>query len=321
MAAPTPVAYRTTPISIRDLSRTNLAYSLSEVSGTWGLIAVCFLLTGRTRSVVAYVGLALAMISLQQALLTLLHDSWHGHFARNKKLNDLMGKYFISFPCAKLWGRLKREHLLHHAYLGLREDDPTFLLYGYEAGEPRDRPMRFALKRLGGRLIEIIVSAVSGRAPAAGAEQPEAPAQKSSGVADARLGPELLWIAASQCVLFWAISRVAPWWAYFVLWLFPLATITPLLNLIRTFCEHAHPVTDDAVHPDERLISFRSNWLELMFVAPFHFNYHAEHHLYMQVPHYRLPALRRRMEGTWGRIGFPIRSSYVRVLLEHFGSR
>ena len=295
-----------------NLSRTNMAYSLFEILGAWVLIAASFAIVGRVHPLVSAVPMLLAMTILQQALLTLLHDSWHGLLAKDRKINDFLGKYLISFPCIKLWNRLKQEHLAHHVHLGNRDSDPTFLLYGFEPGEPRNKPVRFIFRRLGGRILETIWRATQ---PA------HEPVKKDAYWGSKRdLWKELVSMALLQGVLFLAIAAAAPWWTYFAFWVFPFFTTTAACNLIRTFCEHAHPLTDEGVPPTRRLISFKSNMVEVSFIAPLHFNYHAEHHLNMSVPHYRLPELRRRMEAA-GRLGFPVRSTYFEVLREHFGRR
>jgi len=306
------------------LAHTQLAFSLFEICGIWALAGVVFWVASRMNSLAVSLLLILPMTCLQQAFLTLLHDSWHGLFSKNKKLNDFIGRYAISFPCIKLWHRLKAEHLAHHVHLGDRQEDPTYVFYAFVPGEDRYRPLRFAFDRLGGRVIQAAGMAILGRFT--DRQKPpqrvaaEAPSSHSASGLTATVRRELLIILVSQVVVFALITRVAPWWTYFVLWAFPLVSTTALCNLIRTFCEHSNPMTDD-IDPRERFISFKSNWLELAFIAPLHFNYHAEHHLYMWVPHYKLPELRRRMMEASGDLSFPIRSSYARVLSVHiFGS-
>jgi fatty acid desaturase len=300
--------------TFRDLAATNLSYSLLEISGIWFLIGCSFLLLGRfsagTGLILACLLLFPVVTCLQQALLTLLHDSWHGLLTPNRAINDLIGRYLLSYPSIKLWGRLKREHLDHHRHLGERESDPTFLLYGFELGEARGRPARFAFNRLGGRVLDTVWRAFTGHSRAHAASTEGYWGLKGD------LWKELLSILVMQLLVAWAISVLASWWAYVILWCIPLFTSTALCNLIRTFAEHSAPGSDD-VSPDDRLVSFRSSWLELAFIAPLHFNYHAEHHRYMGVPHYRLPELRRRLSDA-GPLGFSIRESYWEVLRQHF---
>ena len=294
---------------VRDLARTNLAYSLLEIALVWIVIAALFLISGKLNLFISALVMIPTITCLQQALLTLLHDSWHGLLCKNKRANDFIGKYLISFPCIKLWGRLKREHLEHHKYLGLRDSDPTFSLYAFDHEEPRNRLGRFLFNRLGGRVLGAIQVALSSRRPKEGAIT----------VAKKDLWVEIGSIAAMQSLLVLCITSVAPFWTYIVFWCVPLFTTTAACNLIRTFCEHASPISDD-IPAARRLISFQSSLPELAFIAPLHFNYHAEHHLNMSVPHYRLPELRRRMEAA-GPLGFPVRLTYLEVLREHFATK
>lgn len=81
--------------------------------------------------------------------------------------------------------------------------------------------------------------------------------------------------------------------SYFVLWLFPLF-LTIIFNGIRVFCEHGNPA-DFPGEKAQRLISYTANAIELFFIAPFHMNYHAEHHLFPYIPHYQLSKLRDKI--------------------------
>jgi len=86
------------------------------------------------------------------------------------------------------------------------------------------------------------------------------------------------------------------WWAYPLLWLAPLGTVTMLFHLVRSFVEHAISAGEETEHSN-RLITIRSNILERGLVAPYGMNYHAEHHLLPTVPAPRLRALKHRLAG------------------------
>ena len=42
----------------------------------------------------------------------------------------------------------------------------------------------------------------------------------------------------------------------------------------------------------------RASWWERAFIAPYWVNFHAEHHLFMHVPCWRLPKLHRAVQAT-----------------------
>jgi len=51
----------------------------------------------------------------------------------------------------------------------------------------------------------------------------------------------------------------------------------------RSFAEHSHPEGDQAADR-HRLITYASNPLERMLVAPMNMNYHTAHHLWPSIP-------------------------------------
>ena len=82
---------------------------------------------------------------------------------------------------------------------------------------------------------------------------------------------DLISLVVAQGVLFGGLTLAFDWWVYPTLWLVPLATVTVLSHLIRSFVEHA--VTEDEMSDhSNRLISIRSNWIERALVAPYRMN-------------------------------------------------
>jgi fatty acid desaturase len=79
-----------------------------------------------------------------------------------------------------------------------------------------------------------------------------------------------------------------------VLWLAPLATLTALCHLVRSFVEHAITDSETEAHRN-RLITIRSNLIERGLLSPYFMNYHAEHHLVPSVPAPRLRQLQKRL--------------------------
>jgi fatty acid desaturase len=77
------------------------------------------------------------------------------------------------------------------------------------------------------------------------------------------------WLVFAAGGLSWLIG----WWAYPVLWLFPVYTFMYLADNFRSFAEHSQPEGDQTADR-HRLITYISNPLERMLVAPMHMNYH-----------------------------------------------
>ncbi len=74
-------------------------------------------------------------------------------------------------------------------------------------------------------------------------------------------------------------------------WLVAMATWYPLVTRIRNIAEHA--CTSHEPDPFTVARTTKAGWLERLIVAPYYVHFHAEHHLFIAVPCYRLPRLHR----------------------------
>jgi fatty acid desaturase len=84
------------------------------------------------------------------------------------------------------------------------------------------------------------------------------------------------------------------------------------VSRIRNIAEHA--VVPDNDDPLRNTRTTRANWLERLFVAPYWVNYHLEHHLFMFVPCWRLPAAHRALLAAGLRGRMEIQPGYGAVL-------
>ncbi|RZJ24355.1 MAG: fatty acid desaturase, partial [Brevundimonas sp.] len=110
------------------------------------------------------------------------------------------------------------------------------------------------------------------------------------------------------------------WWAYFALWLLPLATWFPMVTRLRNIAEHAC-VEGSAEDPFRAARTTRARWWERAFIAPYWVNFHAEHHLFMHVPCWRLPSLHRAVSGRPQGERMEVADGYVSVLRRAASSR
>ena len=70
-----------------------------------------------------------------------------------------------------------------------------------------------------------------------------------------------------------------------------MATWLPLVTRVRNIAEHA--CTSTGPDPFSHARTTLANPIERLFIAPYWVNYHAEHHLFMYLPCYRLPEAHR----------------------------
>jgi fatty acid desaturase len=120
------------------------------------------------------------------------------------------------------------------------------------------------------------------------------------------------WFALLAGGLTWFIG----WWAYPVLWLLPVYAFMFLGDNFRAFAEHSHPEGDQAADR-HRLITYSSNPLERMLVAPMNMNFHIAHHLWPSIPYYNLPKADRLIRNHPGAAGLEWRGSYFAYLLTY----
>ena len=77
-----------------------------------------------------------------------------------------------------------------------------------------------------------------------------------------------------------------------------------------------HSTEDDTAPADQRLRDYAPGRLEAAWFSPCHFHFHALHHAYPSIPHYRLPEAKAAAAAT-GRYPFRVAPGYLRSLVEH----
>lgn len=223
----------------------------------------------------AFAGTWLAIGALQHRISIIQHEANHYLLFRNRKWNDWIGAVFaysIGFTMS-----YRRIHYRHHARLGDSDDPdlPNYIDYpqtalGFAADILRNASgyaaaMQFLRQVLG-----------------AGRESGE----QASAKIHAGAGENPLGIVVAQALIFAAFALTVGWLDYFLLWALPLATAAKTLAHFRNVVEHAHT---RSTHSPLRYRTLESPAIENFFFAPLHFNYHAEHHFYPQIPYYNLP--------------------------------
>jgi len=256
-----------------------VAYNLGYLCLSWAVAIGAITLFWLEPAWYTFALAFLIVSSRQQALLNCEHECVHRKFVPNRLLNDFIGMFFCAGPVGSPFSAAQARHLAHHRLLTLPDDPDRHL---HNAEPPRDT--RWGLVRyfvsglLGGYAVMVLLG------------PQDRPTQPSKGSARR----DIIALLVSQAIIGVGLSLVFAWWVYPVLWLAPLASLTALCHLVRSFVEHA--VTNEEMNRHHnRLITIRSNLLERGLVSPYYMNYHAEHHLMPSVPAPRLPKLQNRL--------------------------
>ena len=222
----------------------------------------------------------------QLGLAILMHEAAHGGLARNLKLNDFLGHWLCATPIGASLHAYRPYHLSHHRYAQQPEDPDLVLSAPFPVTRASLR--RKIVRDLTGQTFfkQRVLVLFKALASAPDEDLPEGAVVTGRSVA-----PFLLVNAA----LLVALTLAGVWWAYFALWLLPMATWFPLVTRLRNIAEHAC-VEGSATDPFRAARTTRASWWERALIAPYWVNFHAEHHLFMHVPCWSLPRLHRAIQ-------------------------
>ncbi len=269
----------------------------------WGVIALAM-----AAGVIWPVLIPLAIIIIgarQLGLAILMHEAAHGALARNLKLNDFLGQWLCAVPIGADLRAYRPYHLSHHKYAQQPEDPDLMLSEPFPVSPASLR--RKIIRDLTGQTffkqrVLLPLAARAGRLKD-GAHDYDAVVTGKS------VTPFLL-VNAGMLL---ALTLLGVWWAYFVLWLLPMATWFPLVTRLRNIAEHAC-VEGSAEDAFRAARTTRAGWIERALIAPYWVNYHAEHHLFMHVPCWSLPRLHRLMRTRPEAAGMETAPGYLSVL-------
>jgi fatty acid desaturase len=228
--------------------------------------------------------LAVMIIGARQLGLGILqHDAAHGALHPDPKINDWVGEWL----CGGGVRSYRNYHLQHHKFAQQAEDPDLVLSAPFPISRQslrrkivRDLTGQTWFKQRFGRLTSRLARRGRGEA----------------------VLPILLDEARRQrrWLIFNALAiagfaAAGVWWGWFVLWLAPRATWFQLVTRLRNIAEHAL-VAKDEPDPLRHARTTHANLIERALIAPYYVNYHCEHHMFMHVPCWNLPRVRRLLE-------------------------
>ena len=247
----------------------------------WGVIAVA-VVAGAAWPIL--IPLCVAIIGTRQlGLAILMHEAAHGGLSPDARLNDFVGHWLCAVPVGASLPLYRPYHLSHHKYAQQPEDPDLVLSAPFPVTRASLR--RKIIRDLTGQTFfkQRVLFAFK-----AFASRRDEDLAEGAVVTGRSIAPFLLVNAA----LLIGATLAGVWWAYFALWLLPLATWFPMVTRLRNIAEHAC-VEGSSTDAFRAARTTRAGWLERAFIAPYWVNFHAEHHLFMHVPCWKLPALHR----------------------------
>jgi len=230
---------------------------------------------------------ALFLLGGQQlALAVLMHDSSHHSVFSNKAVNDFVGNWFGGYPLFNHMPSYRPYHKLHHITTGTVEDPDLVLTRGYPTSK-KSMVRKFTRDLLG----------------ITGFKSTSALILMSLGYLKYTQAGEVEWtikderkvnwravmgIIITNILLFVLLSFLFDPRMYLI-WLLAHFTTFQFCVRVRAIAEHS--MVDDPTDPDRNTRTTKANFIERLLFAPYHVNYHLEHHMLMTVPSYNLPKM------------------------------
>lgn len=295
---------------IRELSRLTYLRPIADTGWCWLWIVLAWILVAFQSQPWAVL-IAVPVIGSRYYALTIIgHDGLHRRIFKSQFANDLFADLFIFGPIGAITRLNNKNHLSHHRHLAT-ENDPDrhkhacfnkalrYQLLGYLTGVTsvlRSMTNIFAPPKEG-------IATIASNAP-----QP---------IRDGYRWRDFAILLCWQALLIGGLTFGIGWWAYPLLWLLPVYTFSFLADNMRSFLEHSHIESDDLADK-HRLITYESNSIERLFLAPMNMNYHAAHHLWPSIPYYNLPLANREIRGNPAAREITWRGSYLAYLWRYY---
>jgi fatty acid desaturase len=234
-----------------------------------------------------YLALFVLMGPVFARLAILGHEAAHRLLFKNRRANDIVGRWALDHPALVPFDIYRRAHFAHHKEeFGPHEPDLS-LYSGYPVARSswRRKLVRDAVGISGWKNLKPLLQAVL--------TKPGRP------LAARILGTQLvLWAAI------WALT--GHWWLYPVCWLGPWLTVWRVLNRLRAIAEHGG--MERSADRRRTTHHVRQTPSARFWIVPYRTGWHLAHHVDMGVPWRNLPAFHEELVASgWvtPELGYP----------------
>jgi fatty acid desaturase len=261
----------------RNISELNSFYSLFAILEEWALIFLAIFLHLKFHNPLVYALVAVFIGTRMYALYAILHDGIHFLVMKKRRLNDIFSRLFLAWPLFASLGQIRKKHLAHHRHL-CSDADPEYKQRQYA---------EFQFPQKGLHLSLIFIKDIVGLNFIHYKIKKAIHYFQKSEKEILRNVPQENYQLIFY-IIFILIFSYLGWWTYFLIyWLFPYMTIYQALNRLRLVTEHTHLNPNSIFQSRTMNISL----IERFFLSPHNLGYHTEHHLFPNVPFYRLQSL------------------------------
>lgn len=278
----------------------------------WGVIAVAVVAGALIPWLIP---LCVTVIGTRQlGLAILMHEAAHGGLSKSPRLNDFLGHWLCAVPIGASLKAYRPYHLTHHRFAQQAEDPDLMLSAPFPVTPASLR--RKLIRDLTGQTFfkqRIVLPLKQARSSSPTGDSAQGTSDSAHDYESIVTGRSVLPFLVFNAVLLAGFIVAGVWWAFFALWLLPMATWFPMVTRLRNIAEHAC-VEGSADDPFRAARTTRAAWWERAFIAPYWVNFHAEHHLFMHVPCWKLPRLHRAIHARPQAHAMEVAPGYASVL-------
>jgi fatty acid desaturase len=276
-------------VELHRFSNHNVWRWLAAVAFEWaviaGLFAVCLTWP---RWYVWIIG-ALLIGTRQHGLAVLAHEGAHHLIVRSHFWNDVLANYFTTYPLTFTVQGYRTTHLQHHWYLETPEDPSKVSVDKHPEEWTFPMPVRNFVRMFVRDLLLL-------------SQRAAISLMKYLWDIPGGRWPHVLRIAIMHGI----IIAVAVWthhiWAYVLLWLVPLYTVTVACYRLRSVAEHSGIGPQSERYSRDVIDNLRTtrtttgSGLSQYLLIPYNVSYHIEHHMFPSIPTFRLRDLHEQLK-------------------------
>jgi fatty acid desaturase len=209
----------------------------------------------------------------------------------SRKVNQFVGNWFGAYPILQNLEQYRPYHRQHHMYTGLDDDPDMSLTKGYPT-------TAFSMMR---KVARDLVGATGVKAQIGVLAMHVGIIKYNLGGLVERVTEKKDWRETisnafnnlrgpltANLIMFGILYLLGHPMLY-LLWIGAMFTTYNFSLRIRSMAEHS--MVEDRTNPQKNTRTTYANFIERMLFAPYHVNYHAEHHLCMGAPSYNLPKM------------------------------
>lgn len=204
------------------------------------------------------------------------HEAVHRTLFSNRRVNDFVGRWLLSYVAWSPFELYRRGHLDHHRdELGPAEPDTAlYANYPITRDSFRRKLVRDATGQSGWKILKGLLRALR----------------------SARTRPMAVRILGAQAVVLAIATAFGHPELWLLLWFAPWLTVWRVINRLRAIAEHGGMTRSK----DRRLTTHhvRQTPLARFWLTPYHVGWHLAHHVDMGVPCWNLPRLQRELEAS-----------------------